>query len=126
MSSKPALKWIDNLGPRSSYEYLKCLRFRTAEGCWSCPAKNNINIASEKFDMVTSSGSSPPKVAKTDEPGDHEEVDEATASKFRSSVLTPPYLASQRSDVQSTVKMLCTRLKTPTKGDARRLKKLLR
>ena len=48
------------------------------------------------------------------------------AGAFRSAVLTLVYLSNERSDVQSTVRMLCARLKEPTAGDIRKLKKLLR
>ena len=125
LSTKLELKWADNMAIGASYEYLKCLKFHDVEGLWSCPSARYIDSALEKFDMVGCNGSNSPKVSKSEELGDHEEVDDDLASLFRSAVLTVLYLANERSDVQSTVRMLCTRLKEPTVGDIRKLKKLL-
>ena len=58
--------------------------------------------------------------------GDSEELDEGQTSKFRSSVLTLLYLSNERTDIQSTVRLLCTKLESPTALEMRQLKRLLR
>ena len=45
---------------------------------------------------------------------------------FRSSVLTVLYLSNQRTDIQSIIRLLCTKLKSPTALEMRQLKRLLR
>ena len=50
-----------------------------------------------------------PKLNKANVDGDSEELDEDQTSSFKSSVLT-----LQRTDVQSSVRHLCTKLKCPT------------
>ncbi len=126
ISGKIDLKLIDNLRSGASYEYLKCLKFHSDEGLWSCPSARFIDSALEKMDMIGCNGSNSPKVSKSEEPGDKEIVDDELKGAFRSAVLTLLYLSNERSDVQSTVRMLCTRLREPTAGDIRKLKKLLR
>jgi hypothetical protein len=126
VADKIDLKWSDNLRAGASYEYLKCLKFHSDEGLWSCPNAKYIDSALAKMDMVGCNGSNSPKVSKSEEPGDLEIVDFEQAGAFRSAVLTLLYLSNERSDVQSSVRMLCTRLREPTIGDVRKLKKLLR
>ena len=70
ISDKIDLKWIDNLRAGASYEYLKCLKFHSDEGLWSCPSARYIDSALEKMDMVGCNGSNSPKVSKSEEPGD--------------------------------------------------------
>jgi hypothetical protein len=126
ISQKIELKWVDGLKEGMSYEYLKTIKYRTNEGIWSIPSEKYIDSALERFGMTGCNPSSSPKVSKAEEPGDQSPVTEETASGFRSSVLTLLYMANERSDIQSTVRFLCTRLKEPVQGDVRRLKKLLR
>ena len=54
--------------------------------------------------------------------GDSEELDEDQTACFRSSVLSLLHLSSERTDIQSTVRFFCTKLKCPM----RQLKRLLR
>ena len=67
-----------------------------------------------------------PKLDKACINGDSEELDEGQTSRFRSSVLTLWYLSNERTDIQSTVRLVCTKLKNPTALDMRQLKRLLR
>ena len=67
-----------------------------------------------------------PKLDKTCIDGDNEEIDEEQTSRFRSSVLTLLYLSNERTDIQSTLRFLCTKCKSPTALEMRRLKRLLR
>jgi hypothetical protein len=90
------------------------------------PNEKYIDLALERFNMKGCNGSNSPKVAKQYEPGDEKLVGEEVAGAYRSSVLTALYLANERTDIQSSVRYLCTRLKEVTVGDVRRLKKLLR
>ena len=58
--------------------------------------------------------------------GDSEELSEEQTSRFRSSVLLLLYLSNERTDIQSTVRLLCTKLKNPTALEMRQLKRFLR
>ena len=58
--------------------------------------------------------------------GDNGEIDEKRTARFRSSVLTLLYLSNERTNIQSTVRFLCTELKNPTALETRHLKRLLR
>ena len=71
-------------------------------------------------------GSVSPKLDKACIDCDSEELDEEQMSRFRSSVLALLYLSSERTDIQSTVRLLCTKLKNPTALEMRQLKQLLR
>ena len=57
---------------------------------------------------------------------DSEKLGEEQVSRFRSAVLTLLYLSNERTDIQSTVRLLCTKLKSPTALEMRQLKRLLR
>ena len=52
-----------------------------------------------------------PKLDKACTDGDNEELSEEQTSRFRSSVLTLLYLSNERTDIQSTVRLSCTKLK---------------
>ena len=58
--------------------------------------------------------------------GDNEELSEEQTSRFRSSVFTLLCLSNERTDIQSTVRLLCNKLKNPTALEMRQLKRLLR
>ena len=64
-----------------------------------------------------------PKLDKACIEGDNKELSEEQASRFRSSVLTLLYLSNERTNIQSTVRLLCTKLKSPTALEMRQLKK---
>ena len=53
-------------------------------------------------------------------------LSEEQTPRFRSSVLALLYLSNERTDIQSTVRWLCTKLKNPTALEMRQLKRLLR
>ena len=71
-------------------------------------------------------GSVSPKLDKACIDGDNEELNEEQTSKFKSSVLTLLHLSNERRDIQSTIRLLCTKLKSPTALEMRQLKRLLR
>ena len=71
-------------------------------------------------------GSVSPKLDKAFIDGDNEEIDEEQTSRFRSSVLTLLSHSNERTEIQSTVRFLCTKLKGPTALEMRQLKRLLR
>ena len=54
--------------------------------------------------------------------GDSEELDEDQTASLRSSVLTLLYLSNERTDIQSTVRFLCSKLTGPTALEMRQLK----
>ena len=56
-------------------------------------------------------GSVSPKLDKACIDGDGEEVSEEQTSRFGSSVVTLLYLSNERTDIQSTIRLLCTKLK---------------
>ena len=64
--------------------------------------------------MGDDKGSVSPKLDKVCIDGDSGELDEGQTSRFRFSVLTLLYLSNERTDIQSTVRLLCTNLKNPT------------
>ena len=76
--------------------------------------------------MIDCKGSVSPKLDKASMDGDNEEIDEEQRARFRSSVLTLLYLSNERPDIQSTVRFLCTKLKSPTALEMLQLKRLLR
>ena len=53
-------------------------------------------------------------------------MSEEQTSRFRSSVLTLLYLSNERTDIQSTIRLLCTKLKSPTALETGQLKRLQR
>ena len=83
-------------------------------------------ISVEKLEMSDCKGSVSPKLDKSCIEGDSEELGEEQASRFRSAVLTLLCLSNVRTDIQSTVRLLCTKLKSPTVLEMRQLKRLLR
>ena len=76
--------------------------------------------------MSECKGNVSPKLDKACIDGDSEELSEEQTSRFRSSVLTLLYLSNERTDIQSTVRLLCTKLKKSTALEMRQLKRLLR
>ena len=71
-------------------------------------------------------GSVSPKLDKACIDGDGKEVSGEQTSKFGSSVVTLLYLSNEKTDIQSTIRLLCTKLKSPTALEMRQLKRLLR
>ena len=71
-------------------------------------------------------GSASPKLDKACIDDDGEAVSEEQTSRFGSSVVTLPYLSNERTDIQSTIRLLFTKLKSPTALEMRQLKRLLR
>ena len=94
-----------------SYEYLKTVKVRDGKKLTSIPNKKHFQSAGKKLDMSDCKGSVSPKLDKACIDGDKEELSEEQASRFRSSVLTLLYLSNERTDIQSTVRLLCTKLK---------------
>ena len=79
-----------------------------------------------KMGMCDSKRSVSPKLDKASMDGDNEDIDEEQTARFRSSVLTLMYLSNERTDIQSTVRFLCSKLKSPTALEMRQLKRILR
>ena len=92
----------------------------------SIPNKKHFQSALKKLEMSDCKGSVSPKSDKACIDGDNEELSEEQTSRFRSSVLTLLSLSNERTDIQSTVRLLCTKLKSPTALEMRQLKRLLR
>ena len=102
------------------------MKMRDERKLTSIPNKKHLQSASKKLEMGECKGSVSPKLDKACIDGDSEELDEEQTSRFRSSVLTLLYLSNERTDIQSTVWLLCTKLKNPTPLEMRQLKRLLR
>ena len=92
----------------------------------SIPNQKHLQSALKKLEMGECKGSVSPKLDRACIDGDSERLDEGQTSRFRSSVLTLLYLSNERTDIQSTVRLLCTKLKSPTALEMRQLKRLLR
>ena len=102
------------------------MKVRDEKKLTSIPNKKYLQSALNKLEMGDCKGSVSPKLDKACIDGDSEELDEGQTSRFRSSVLALLYLSNERTDIQSTVRLLCTKLKNPTAVEMRQLKRLLR
>ena len=107
-------------------EFLKTMKERDERKLTSIPNKKHLQSALKKLEMGECKGSVSPKLDKACIDGDSEELSEEQTSRFRSSVLTLLYLNNERTDLQSTVRLLCTKLKNPKALEMRQLKRLLR
>ena len=110
----------------AGYEYLKTVNVRDGKKLTSIPNKKHLQSALKKLEMSDCKESVSPKLDKSCIDGDNEELSEEQTSRFRSSVLTLLYLSNERTDIQSTVRLLCTKLKSPAALEMRQLKRLLR
>ena len=109
-----------------SYEYLKTVQVRDGKKLTSIPNKKHLQSALKKLEMSDCKGSVSPKLDKSCIERDNEELSEEQVTRFRSSILTLLYLSNERTDIQSTVRLLWTKLKSPTTLEMRQLKRLLR
>ena len=125
LSEKIEMKVVQGINC-GSYEYLKTVKVRDGKKLTSIPNKKHLQSALKKLEMSDCKGSVSPKLDKSCIEGDNEELSEEQASRFRSSVFTLLYLSNERTDIQSTVRLLCTKLKSPTALKMRQLKRLLR
>ena len=107
-----------------SYEYLKTMKVRDEKKLTSIPNKKYLQ--STKMGMSDCNGSVSPKLDTASMDGDNEEIDEEQTARFRSSVLALLYLSNERTEIQSTVRFLCTELKSTTALEMPQLKQLLR
>ena len=125
LSEKIEMKWVQGI-KCGSYENLKTVKVRDGKKLTSIPNKKHLQSALKKLEMSDCKGSVSPKLDKSCIEGDNEELSEEQATRFRSAVLTLLYLSNERTDIQSTVRLLCTKLKSPTALEMRQLKRLLR
>ena len=102
------------------------MKVRDEKKLTSIRNKKYLQSALNKLEMGDCKGSVSPKLDKACIDGDSEELDEGQTSRFRSSVLALLYLSNERTDIQSTVRLLCTKLKNPTAVEMRQLKRPLR
>ena len=125
LSEKIEIKYVQ--GTRhGSYGYLKTTKMRHERNLTSIPNKKFLQSAMDKLVMGDCKRSVSPKLDKATMERDGEELGEDQKALFRSSVLTLLYLSSERTDIQSTVRHLCTKLQSPTALEIRQLKRLLR
>ena len=125
LSEKIEMKYVQGIWS-GSYEYLKTMKVRDERKLTSIPNKKYLQSALNTLEMGDCKGSVSPKLDKGCIDGDNEEIDEEQTSRFRSSVLTLLYLSNGRTDIQSAVRFLCTKLKSPTALEMRQWKRLLR
>ena len=125
LSEKIEMKYVQGIWC-GSYEYLKTVKVRDGKKLTSIPNKKHLQSALKKLEMSDCKGSVSPKLDEACIDGDNEELSEEQTSRFRSSVLTLLYLSNERTDIQSTIRLLCTKLKSPTALEMRQLKRLLR
>ena len=102
------------------------MKVRDEKKLTSLPNKRYLLSAMDKLGMGDCKGSVSPKLDKASMEGDSEELDEDQTARFRSSVLILLYLGNERTDNQSTVRLLCTKLQNPTALQLRQLKRPLR
>ena len=122
VSEKIEVKCVQGIWS-GSYEYSKTMKVRDEKKLTNIPNKNYLQSALNKLEMGDGKESVSPKLDKACIDGDREELDEGQTSRFRSSVLTLLYLSNERTEIQSTVRLLCTKLKNPTALEMRQLKK---
>ena len=125
LTEKIEMKYVQGIWC-GSYEYLKTRKVRDEKKLTSIPNKKHLQSTLKKLEMGECKESVSPKLDKACIDGDSEELDEEQTSRFRSSMLTLLYLCNERTDIQSTVRLLCTELKNPTALEMRQLKRLLR
>ena len=75
----------------------------------SIPNKKHFQSELKKLEMSECKESVSPKLDKACIDGDNEKFSEEQTSRFRSSVLTL-YLSNERTDIQITVRLLCTKV----------------
>ena len=109
-----------------SYEYLKTMKVRDEKKLTSIPNKKYLQSTMTEMGMSDCKGSVSPKLDKASMDGNNKEIDEEQTARFRSSVLALLHLSNEGTDIQSTVRFLCTKLKSPTALEMRQLKRLLR
>ena len=113
LSEKIEMKYMQGIWC-GSYEHLKTVKVRDGKKLTSIPNKKHFQSALKKLEMSDCKGSVSPKLDKACIDCDNEELSEEHTSRFRFSVLTLLYLSNERTDIQSTVRLLCTKLKSPT------------
>ena len=94
-----------------SYEYLKTVKVRDGKKLTSIPNKKHFQSALKKLEMSDCKWSVSPKLDKACIEGDNEELSEEQTSRFISSVLTLLHRSNERTDSQSTVRLMCKKLK---------------
>ena len=124
LSEKIEMKYVQGIW-NGNDKYLKIKKVRYEKKLTSVPNKKYLQSALNKLEMGDCKGSVSLKLDKACI-DDSEELDEGQTSRFTSSVLTLLYLSSESTDIQSTVRLLCTKLKNPTALEMRQLKRLLR
>ena len=92
----------------------------------SIPNKKYLQSAMIKMGMGDCKESVSPKLDKASMDGENEEMDEEQTAPSKSSVLTLLYLSYERTDIQSTVRFLCTKLKSTIALEMRQLERILR
>ena len=110
LSEKIEMKYVQRIWC-GSYEYLKTVKVRDGKKLTSVPNKKHLQSALKKLEMGKCKGSVSPKLDKAFIDGDSEELSAQQTSSFRSSVLTWFYRSNERTGIQSTVRLLCTKLK---------------
>ena len=125
LSEKIEIKYVQGIR-HGSYDYLKTTKVRHERKLTSIPNKKYLQSAMDKLGMGDCKRSVSPKLDKATMEGDGEELGEDQKALFRSSVLTLLYLSNERTDIQSTVRHLCTKLQSTTALKMRQLKRLLR
>ena len=102
------------------------MKVRDGKKLTSMPNKKYLQSASKKLEMSDWKESVSPKLDKTCIDGDNEELSEEQTSRFRSSVLTLLHLSNKRTEIQSTIRLLCMKLENSTALEMRQLNRLLR
>ena len=126
VSTKVDMKISAAIVAGMKYEFLRATKVRTSEGQMTIPANNYIRDSLGILNMQTCNPSNSRRLEKLQADGDDDPLEDNLISIYRTVTCRLIYLASERSDIQSTVQRLCKALKTPLCGDFRQLKKLMR
>lgn len=77
-----------------------------------------LESALERWGLLKCQGSSSPNLGKVHSPGDQEALNEkSSATSFQLSLLTLWFLPDERPDISSTVRLLCSRFRSPDQKD---------
>ena len=102
------------------------MKVRDERKLTSIPNKKHLQSGLTELEMGECKESVSPNLDQACIDGYTEELSGEQTSRITSSVPTLLYLSNETTDMQSTVRLLCTKLKNPTALEMRQLKRLLR
>jgi len=113
-------------GPGDRYAHNNADKNRTDECIFSLANTRHIDTALEVMGLTRCNPSGSPQVEKESMPGDEMMLGDGDAEAYMSATCELIYLSRKRFDIQSSVRVLCSQLKSPTRYVQRVLTKCLR